>query len=741
MSNPKFTTPSARSSRDWASLEDAFPSDAPAATPPGDGDGTIVRGGGGGSGLVKSFSGLALGKSVCILPTNSTYKTLCCARVGASGNVYCFMEMDKCTTESHAKQRIKEGAQFFKAGIYVRKASASNSESIQAFGDPIGDILLLQNHEEAIVSCLERKPSEWSTLFNDWARSSSQLEHEELRDLKAKARAIQTPAKRDNTLFSVDQFLSADDETYEEGYILEMEVGLQGLMSSEGTDQMGQVLTKAGEEPPLQKFLKSLASRSNVLRAAIEQLGNEVSMNRTWNEETIRSSAERLTDLELALGKATEDEAIGASVWGSIKALGSRVSSITPASVINNLTSQVEDHEEELKDTYRGIQNFIANAERKTKQITRRLDIVEMEGTIDKEMEEEDVKEKVRMLTTQVEELLKLRREDALRLESLEAKSSNGLTSFQLGDTYTARGPGDVKAYLLSIGGGHYDVGGFCDVYNVLIRIQAKIEGAGEVGDFLKRKKDAKSVELSENEAMVVYSFLGEAPPIFGGDKSEKSDIQLLSAYTKWRIKGKQSGLGYEIQNKLKGVEREVKQLIQLSFRKCPELALLARSILSTSLEFIHKLVEWIDSTYEVLVEGGNTPQDVWSLITKVTRALFEEGMAPFRTTPTGTTFESPSEQSAVLLWGVLRTHLATESMLEGDLRDHAVVTGNYAKWLVNNSGKKDALVIKKELDKWVHRLSKIEDDMVTKRALTAVEKIAEAAKKVADRALVKASG
>ena len=50
MSNPKFNTPSARSSRDWASLEDAFPSDAPAATPPGDGDGTIVRGGGGGSG-------------------------------------------------------------------------------------------------------------------------------------------------------------------------------------------------------------------------------------------------------------------------------------------------------------------------------------------------------------------------------------------------------------------------------------------------------------------------------------------------------------------------------------------------------------------------------------------------------------------------------------------------------------------------------------------------------------------
>ena len=238
----------------------------------------------------------------------------------------------------------------------------------------------------------------------------------------------------------------------------------------------------------------------------------------------------------------------------------------------------------------------------------------------------------------------------------------------------------------------------------------------------------------------MLYSFLDEAPLIFGGDKSEKTDIQSLPTYGKWRNKAKQSGLGYEVQTKMKSVEREIKELISLSFKRHRELSLLAKSVLAMSLEFINKLVEWVDSTYEVLIEGGNSTYDVWNLITKVARALFEEGMAPFRTTPVGTKYSSREEQSSVLLWGILRTHVVTERMMEGDLRDHPVVTGNYAKWLVNNSGKKDALLIKREVEKLTTKLAKVEEESASKRALSAVEKIAEAAKKVADKALAKAS-
>ena len=42
------------------------------------------------------------------------------------------------------------------------------------------------------------------------------------------------------------------------------------------------------------------------------------------------------------------------------------------------------------------------------------------------------------------------------------------------------------------------------------------------------------------------------------------------------------------------------------------------------------------------------------------------------------------------MLWRVIHTHIATERMLTKDICDHHIVTGNYAKWLVNNSGKKN---------------------------------------------------
>ena len=91
------------------------------------------------------------------------------------------------------------------------------------------------------------------------------------------------------------------------------------------------------------------------------------------------------------------------------------------------------------------------------------------------------------------------------------------------------------------------------------------------------------------------------------------------------------------------------------------------------------------------------------------------------------------------MLWGVIRTHVATERMLSKDLRDHHIVTGNYAKWLVNNSGKKDCAALKKQVDKLSNSLDSLKEATATRKALAAVEKTAEAAKKTADKALGKA--
>ena len=718
-------------------LKDPLP-DSPLAVP----SKSLPAKGGGVSGLDTAMSGLALGKSVCILIVSSDEQNLCCARVGATGNVFCFLKKDMCTTESHAKQRSNsQSVLSFVPGIYVKK-STSNPNSLQVYGAPVGDLELLEKHREAIMESEVPNPTEWISLFNDWARSESQTQLDARRTMKEKARAIQTPVKRPDPMFSVDAYVTETDNVLEVERFDSFNAGVEEfvellLNSQEFFD--GPALGKLFMTIPFQEIMESVFNRTTEIESAIEQIGNEMGMNRTWNEDGITTTADRVTDLELSVGNSGDDDPIAASVWEAIQALALKMSDLDTR--VNELEDQVKVHEQDLESTFQTMQSFKAAADRKSRQLIHRLDSLESNtgGGIDT-LEMLEVTSKVEELSNQLAELTKARANDLERIDALEARCGQDLSSVQLEDDILAKSPGDIRAYLTRIGAHHCDLGGFCDVYNVLIRIQAKIDGAGEVGDFLKRRKDARSVELSENEAIVLYSFLDEAPPMFGGDKSEKTDIQSLPTYGKWRNKAKQSGLGYEVQTKMKSVEREIKELISLSFKRHRELSLLAKSVLAMSLEFINKLVEWVDSTYEVLIEGGNSTYDIWNLITKVARALFEEGMAPFRTTPVGTKYSSREEQSSVLLWGILRTHVVTERMMEGDLRDHPVVTGNYAKWLVNNSGKKDALLIKRDVEKLTTKLAKVEEESASKRALSAVEKIAESAKKVADKALAKAS-
>ncbi len=77
------------------------------------------------------------------------------------------------------------------------------------------------------------------------------------------------------------------------------------------------------------------------------------------------------------------------------------------------------------------------------------------------------------------------------------------------------------------------------------------MDGVGSVADYLKKKKDAIGVKLSEDEALVTYSFQDTAPPMFGGTKTDKSSIQSLPTPAKWRQRQNMSGLAYEIENEL----------------------------------------------------------------------------------------------------------------------------------------------------------------------------------------------
>ena len=98
-------------------------------------------------------------------------------------------------------------------------------------------------------------PTEWISLFNDWARSESQMELEARRTMKEKARAIQTPVKRPDPMFSVDAYVTETDNVLEEECFESFNAGVsefvQLLLNSQG-DFDGPALGKLFKTIPFQ---------------------------------------------------------------------------------------------------------------------------------------------------------------------------------------------------------------------------------------------------------------------------------------------------------------------------------------------------------------------------------------------------------------------------------------------------------------------------------------------------------
>ena len=84
----------------------------------------------------------------------------------------------------------------------------------------------------------------------------------------------------------------------------------------------------------------------------------------------------------------------------------------------------------------------------------------------------------------------------------------------------------------------------------------------------------------------------------------------------------------------------------------------------------------------------------------------------------------------------MFRTHIATEKLLEVQLKDNPIITGDYSKWLVNHSGGKDALHAQVAVKKLVKEVETLKGDMISQSDLRAVRALAGDAKGIVDKAL-----
>ena len=80
--------------------------------------------------------------------------------------------------------------------------------------------------------------------------------------------------------------------------------------------------------------------------------------------------------------------------------------------------------------------------------------------------------------------------------------------------------------------------------------------------------------------------------------------------------------------------------------------------------DFVSALAHWVDDMYDYLIVGRNAEEDMWWITTRVIRSIFEEYMAPYRATPTRTSFGSYPHCWSTMVWGVIRCHIYEENIL-----------------------------------------------------------------------------
>ena len=723
-------TPSA--SRQWdaiasrpavpSNLEDQFASQ----TPTGSSSQSLGRGG-----ALDFVQGIETGKCVVVLTRQEAVSSLCCAPIGGTGKLACFKPVRDCAVNSHGVGREK-GRDQFGPGIYLIAPGDR-----RVFCQPVGELDLMKAHGNAILECEEENLSSWPALVNSWRRSEDSDAAAKMVDVAKRAREMQTPAKQPCEAPTELDFASPS-AGFNGGDLRPLLVQYEDLLRYTDASSGQTDFLPSPEDLDLAVFLHAQFTRSTTLEETVTQLNHGLHMNKTWVDSDMEATNMRITDLEIGLGCASFPWEYGSTIWGSMETIGRNLEQCARTTALDEVVNDVSIHEAEFSKVFEVTSALKLKVDAELSAVSSRLDVIS-ESTSNKDFDSTSIFNTLHALESRIVELENQRNLDRSEIERLQSGRDSGDASFEIDHEHSLRSAADVKAYLEKKGAPDIDFGGFCDVYTLLVRLQLKIDGAVSISEFLKMKKDARGIDLSDDETLVHYSFSSDAPPIFGGAKTYKSDIAKLQTYAAWRNKTSQSGMFFDFNSHLASATREVRTIVAQNYSRFPELNSLALTINATAQAFISTLVSFIDQTNDLLVDGGNDQADVWNLMAKVVRAIFEEGLGPFRTTPLGTSFSSSIDRTSVMLWGVIRTHIATERMLTKDLRDHHIVTGNYAKWLVNNSGKKDCAALKKQLDKLTNVVESVKESSATKKSVTAVEKIAEAAKKAADKALSKA--
>jgi hypothetical protein len=97
------------------------------------------------------------------------------------------------------------------------------------------------------------------------------------------------------------------------------------------------------------------------------------------------------------------------------------------------------------------------------------------------------------------------------------------------------------------------------------------------------------------------------------------------------------------------------------------------------------------------------------------------------------------NEKASEFICSAIKSYNATQALLQTGIKDHPIVVGAFAEWLVHNSERKEAVESKDSMDELRKEIKDLRDVVsAQQKTLTEVGNKAQTAKQVADRAISK---
>ena len=180
-------------------------------------------------------------------------------------------------------------------------------------------------------------------------------------------------------------------------------------------------------------------------------------------------------------------------------------------------------HYDKLGMIFNSFANFQSYLQKSIQTFSKRVDIIEasnLGGTATATGLPEQL-----ILDKKVEELDMYHITDHLHIDVLESRINMGADDLQVGEAIICS-PQDIKAHLVATNSERVDFGGFVCLYNILTHIQHRLKVEETFAEVVKHKKYLASLNMSEDEAIKVYTLSTVIPGFFCGKRSTKSDIR-----------------------------------------------------------------------------------------------------------------------------------------------------------------------------------------------------------------------